>query len=259
MLCGVLFVVGNACEPAPDTEGEGQTGEGETGEVAPDAGATAEEARGDAAASPGKLAVVVTYEGEAPSEPEPIQVDTDVQFCGGKVYKESLIVHPETSGLKNVAVRLEKVRGPREIPDVVTVTNRNCSFDPHVQVTMKGTELVIENSDPILHTTHPYINDRHWFNVPIRKDEPAHTPRPIRESGIMKIKCDVHKWMEGWIVVHDNPYIALSDEEGGLEIDEIPPATYPYVAWHEKLGELRGEVTIESGKTAELHLEYPAK
>jgi len=74
----------------------------------------------------------------------------------------------------------------------------------------------------------------------------------------MSIRCDVHKWMQGYMVVHTNPYIALTDAQGRLEIEAIPPGKYSYVAWHEQLGEKKGEVEIVAGKPAELKLAFEA-
>jgi hypothetical protein len=40
----------------------------------------------------------------------------------------------------------------------------------------------------------------------------------------MELTCDVHKWMRGYIVVHTNPYLAVSDATGKLKIEGIPRA-----------------------------------
>ena len=36
----------------------------------------------------------------------------------------------------------------------------------------------------------------------------------------------------------------------------IPPGNYSYVAWHEELGEKKGEVEIKRGQVSTLRLEF---
>ena len=62
--------------------------------------------------------------------------------------------------------------------------------------------------------------------------------------------------MKGYIVVHTNPYIAITDESGKLSISRIPPGKYSYIAWHEELGDKRGEIEIKRGQVSTLRLEF---
>src|SRR5262249_50881178 len=61
-------------------------------------------------------------------------------------------------------------------------------------------------------------------------------------------ECAVHGWMQGNVVVVDNPYYALTDENGKFSITDLPPGKYQVKIWHEYLGELTREVTV-SAKT----------
>ena len=83
-------------------------------------------------------------------------------------------------------------------------------------------------------------------------------PRLITQTGLMEIGCDVHKWMRAYVFVHTNPYLGVTGRYGSLTIAEIPPGKHPYVAWHEQLGEKKGEVEIPPGRTVELRLEFAA-
>jgi len=209
-------------------------------------------------ASPGSLSVTVVFSGDPIPEPAEVAVDTDAEFCGHKVFTEDLLVDKATRGLKNVVVRLEGITRGKAPPDVVTVANRSCSFDPHVSVAAKGTKIQLENADKVLHTTRPFLGGSSLFNASLPAGEAPPPPRPIPRTGVMEITCDVHKWMRGYVYVHTNPYAAVTDKSGALQIDGIPPGKYTYVAWHEGLGEKKGEVEIVAGKQAELKLEYAA-
>ena len=73
--------------------------------------------------------------------------------------------------------------------------------------------------------------------------------------------------MRSYVIVHTNPYVGVTDTAGKLTLDQIPPGTYTYVAWHENLsdaagmlkengGKAEGSVTIEAGKSATLDLKF---
>ncbi len=206
--------------------------------------------------NPGALAVAVVFTGDPIPVPAPVQVNIDVPHCGQKVFTENLIVDKESRGLKNVVVRLEGITKGKPQPETVTVTNKDCSFDPHVSVAAKGTKIALRNADPVLHATHPYLAGGSFFNLSLPAGDDSPQTRPIPKAGLMEITCDVHKWMRGYMYVHTSPYVEVTDKSGKLKIDGIPPGKYPYVAWHESLGEKRGEVEIVAGQTAELKLEY---
>src|SRR2546427_5631562 len=36
-----------------------------------------------------------------------------------------------------------------------------------------------------------------------------------------------------WILVHDSPYVAVTDERGVFRIADVPPGTYKVTMWHE--------------------------
>ena len=71
----------------------------------------------------------------------------------------------------------------------------------------------------------------------------------------VKVKCDIHGWMNSWIVVVDHPYHAITDAEGNFVIENVPPGTYTLEAWHEIPGATKRQVTIDSGQTTDLSIE----
>jgi Carboxypeptidase regulatory-like domain len=45
--------------------------------------------------------------------------------------------------------------------------------------------------------------------------------------------CDAHPHMSAWMIVHDSPYYAVTDERGSFRIDGVPPGSYKVTLWHE--------------------------
>ena len=100
----------------------------------------------------------IVYDG-TPPVPKRIVADRDVEVCGEKeLIDESLLVHPENRGVRNVVVQLALGRGEKvDIhPDYeqhsqaeVLLDSRQCRIVPHVTVMRTTQTLVIANSDPI--------------------------------------------------------------------------------------------------------------
>ena len=281
-LAATLLALASGCdEPVDQRGGAAKTGATKTGaektgaeQRAPGdassagaAGAPADDARRRRGAyqvvevrDGGTIRVVAKYTGDALVAPAAISVSADVAHCGGKVFAQDLVVDPATKTLANVVVRLEDVAAGKAPAADLLVTNRDCSFDPHVSVAMSGAKLKARNVDPISHTTHPYYENGSFFNWPFGSasaEAPAEFPgKKIERLGVITMRCDVHSWMNAFIVVHDNPYIEVTNVAGTLSLDQVPPGTYPWTAWHETLGQQKGKITVTSGGTSELTLEF---
>jgi hypothetical protein len=61
---------------------------------------------------------------------------------------------------------------------------------------------------------------------------------------VVRINCDLHSWMAGWVVVAAHPYYAITGADGQFAFDNLPPGQYNLQVWHERLGTTRASVTI---------------
>ena len=207
----------------------------------------------------GSIRVSVSYEGDAP-DPAPIPVTADVGYCGGRVFSRELIVDAGSGGLKNVVVWLVDVAQGKEPPREVSVSNAGCAFEPHVSVTVTGALFKARNEDPIQHTTHPWYERGEFFNWPFSRasveDPDIFGGKKIERTGLITVRCDVHSWMRAYVWVHENPYIVVTDDVGRASMEEVPVGAYRFVAWHEKLGERQGRLSVKAGEAAELNLSF---
>jgi len=200
----------------------------------------------------GDLAGVARYRGDPPA-PAAIPTTRDQETCGGSVPDESLLV--SQGGLENVIVRVE-VPGARAPPRTVTLDQQRCRYLPRAQVAPLGGTLVLLNGDPVLHNVHGWIGPTTAFNVPMPL-KGGRTPRPLTRPGLVRVGCDVHGWMSATVLVTETPYAAVTGPGGRFAIAGIPPGTWQVVAWHERLGERRGVVTIPAAGEARLELDFP--
>ncbi|MFQ5690270.1 MAG: carboxypeptidase regulatory-like domain-containing protein [Gemmatimonadota bacterium] len=204
----------------------------------------------------GTITGVVRFQGEYPT-PEKIEVTQDASVCGTTKLSNTFVISPENKGLKNVLVTVEGVTGgkaPTPTPRA-TITQKGCSYEPHFQVVELGpqpTELLIRNEDGILHNINVSMGGRTLFN----SAQPAilkELKKKLRRPGVAAVKCDVHGWMNAYIVVlKGQPYYSVSDDTGAFAIHGVPPGTYTLRAWHEALGEMTRSVTVAEGKTVKV-------
>lgn len=182
-----------------------------------------------------------------------IQVTKDNNVCGSQKPSEELIVS-KNAGVKNAVVTIEKIDKGKKIPkDESSITNHTCQYIPHVQAMVAGNSLDIINSDSILHNTHGYLNQTETvFNLALpMKDQKI--KKKIKKPGIMNVRCDAgHTWMSAYVVVADNPYYAVTSDNGSFEIKDVPAGKYQLKAWHEKLGTQTAEVTVAANGTAKV-------
>ena len=122
-----------------------------------------------------------------------------------------------------------------------------------------GQTLQIRNDDQLLHNVHSSSAVGNSFNVaqPIAGMVYSFTPKS--EEAMVKIGCDVHRWMTAYVGVVSNPYFAVSAPDGSFEIPNVPAGKYTIEAWHEQLGTLTSAVVVKSGATAPVGLTYEVK
>jgi len=72
----------------------------------------------------------------------------------------------------------------------------------------------------------------------------------------IQVRCDIHGWMNGWIIAVDQPYYTVTDEDGNFSLSDVPMGTYTLNCWQEKLKEQSIQVTVTKGSTASASFSY---
>jgi hypothetical protein len=52
----------------------------------------------------------------------------------------------------------------------INLDNQQCAFTPHIQIAPLGSELLLKNSDPILHTVHARLGAGDTFQSSVCRD-----------------------------------------------------------------------------------------
>ena len=76
---------------------------------------------------------------------------------------------------------------------------------------------------------------------------------------IIKVTCDVHSWMLGWIAVMPHPYFGVTGDAGVARIEGVPAGNHTIEVWHEELGRRTTDVAVKAGETVKTVVEFPNK
>ena len=234
----------------------------------------------------------------APPPPEVIRLATDQGECWSEPTRASdaLVLSP-SRGVKNAVVFIghERMHGWRSpttaqidqprcvfvprvtiVPDGVPRTfagakgpapkpaqkpaldQKGCRFNPHVLVVPAGAEMDILNSDGILHNIDTFSSANASINKAQPKFKKVMTEK-FDKPEVVKVQCDVHGWMQGWIVVGAHAAYAVSDDSGAFKLDNVPPGKHKVEVWHETLGKLSQEVEVKAGAPTKVTFEMSKK
>jgi plastocyanin len=176
--------------------------------------------------------------------------------AGAPIVDESLLVGPG-GGLANVVVWIDNAALPSTGASNLTLTQKGCVFEPHVQVAVVGSKLTIGNNDNTLHTAHAYDGQGATaFNVATPTAGFTAT-RTLDTVGPLVFKCDAgHPWMSAAVYVLPHGFAAVSGADGSFSIGNLPPGTYTVKLWHEKLGTQTATITVGQGKDAQLDASF---
>ncbi len=209
-----------------------------------------------AVAGGGRIEGKVVFNGNVPVRK--IIPTKNREVCGGPRDEPQLRLGVD-KGVQDAVVYLKAVpRGKAwaEAPTPVLDQER-CIFRPAVQIVRAG-KLDVLNSDPVLHNTHGFYGRRTAFNLAL-PDKGAKVTVDLPRAGLVRVECDAHGWMLAHIFVADSPYYALSGEDGGFSITEVPPGDYTLVATQNYTGDTELPVTVKSGETLTLSIELKKK
>ena len=201
----------------------------------------------------GSISGTITFAGDAP-EVKPVEVTKDTKVCAQtQKYDESLVVG-ENKGIKNAVVSISNISNGKDFGEAMVLDQKECVYTPHIVLTPAGSELEILNNDGILHNIHTYSEANPAFNQAQPKFKKK-LKKKFDQPEVVRVECDAHGWMKGWIVVMDHPYYAVTDGEGKFSLSDVPAGEYEVKIWHETLGEAMQKVTVEAGGDASLAVE----
>jgi len=128
---------------------------------------------------------------------------------------------------------------------------RKMQFIPHVLPVVAGTTVKFLNSDPTPHNVFSPDNEKYNLGTWPQGQTKEYTFNKCTKLPCVYTQlCRVHAEMEGYVVVLQNPFFAVTSKEGHYEIANVPPASYTLSVWHAKAKAQSKPLTVEAGKPA---------
>jgi plastocyanin len=205
----------------------------------------------------GSISGTVKFKGTAPA-PKKLDVNKDKEVCG-KTPKTDQSMVVNNGNLVNAVVTITDIQKGKKIETKkVTLDQNGCEYKPHVLAFPAGSTVEILNPDGILHNIHSYSK----VNSPFNQAQPKFKKTlevKIDKPEAIEVKCDVHSWMQGWLVATENPYFGVTDNSGNFKLTDVPPGNYTVEVWHAKLGKNTQKVTVKAKEEAKVNFEVAGK
>ncbi|HWY85820.1 MAG TPA: hypothetical protein VNX28_03795 [Gemmataceae bacterium] len=165
--------------------------------------------------------------------------------------KEPLPIHPDLKALKVKKVVLDQPL---------------CAFIPHALAMREGQDLVAKNSANIAHNLKWTGVANPGGNVLIPAGGSLDVKGLVADLRFpVKLECNIHPWMNGWLRIFPHPYYAVTDADGAFEIKDAPAGPHRLMVWNGTDGWLGGAkgktgtpINIKAGATVDLgSLNFP--
>jgi hypothetical protein len=195
------------------------------------------------------------------------KAEKDPQVCAKDqpILSRELVIDPQTKGVAYGFAYLSRPKGtsPEAIKEYVAkqptveLDQKNCEFLPYVLTICEGQTLVVKASDPGINHNVRVTGFQNGAN----QNVPAGTELKLQlvpETRPIPLKCDIHPWMSGFLLVLDHPFSAATAKDGSFEIKGVPAGTQNLVLWQETKGYVnkgggRGmPVTVKPGEVTDV-------
>ena len=185
----------------------------------------------------------VRYTG-APVEKKKVPMTIDQYICGKEKEAEDLMLS-SNNGIRNAVVWLQNLPAGAKrdwnLPPA-KMDQKQCSFIPRVVVVPVGGTVEFLNSDRLLHNVRSVGKE----NPPFNRAQPHGRAISFvfKQPEILRVDCDLHSWMRGWVVVAEHPFYAVTNDQGEFILENVPRGKYTMQVWQESLGNVTQELIV---------------
>jgi plastocyanin len=159
---------------------------------------------------------------------------------------EALVLTPAGQPVQDAAVVLEPL-SPAHLKGHPTaaIEQRGREFVPYVTIVQTGTSVDFPNNDTIRHHVYSFSAPKK-FEIKLYAGKPGQ-PVVFDKPGEVVIGCNIHDWMEAYVLVVETPWFAKTSGDGKVVIPNVPAGHYRLQLWHPQQKALPPSREIEVG------------
>jgi plastocyanin len=179
----------------------------------------------------------------------------------GAATLDARVSTPSGKPLPDAAVVLEPLGAPasssKSHPHAL-IEQRGAEFAPWVTVVQLGTAVDFPNNDTVRHHVYSFSQPKR-FEIKLYAGKPGQ-PITFDKPGEVVIGCNIHDWMEAYVLVVESPYFGKTGADGQVRIANLPAGRYRLQLWHPLQKARVGGAEIEVGAaTPKLNLVLDAR
>jgi plastocyanin len=170
--------------------------------------------------------------------------------AAGTVQGKVAVLEKDGRPAADLADAVVWVEGPkvRVRASGATVNMKSKAFVPRVTVVAVGGSVEFPNQDSIFHNVFS-VSGENRFDLELYK-KPKSAAKVFEHPGIVRIYCNIHPQMSGYVLVRDNPFWARVGQDGSFSIEGVPAGSWVLKAWHERSGESAQDVQVQQAGAA---------
>ncbi len=139
--------------------------------------------------------------------------------------------------------------GPIRFPWKMGMAQKNQQFTPGTLIVAKGSTVAFPNLDTVRHSIYSFSKPAR-FEIDLYGRDQTRT-QIFAVTGSVKLGCNIHDQMRGYIRVTDTPYAAKTDHNGYVTLSGMGNGAARLTVWHPRQrtpgNETRSTIAINGG------------
>ena len=133
-----------------------------------------------------------------------------------------------------------------------TMSSSQKRFAPHVIAVAQGALVTFPNVDKVFHNVFSRTTGSE-FDLGLYRNGASRSVR-FNKPGLVRVYCNIHPDMAGYVRVLDDAAFATTDETGAFRLAGLPPGHRTVEVWNERGGEKQFPVDLSSGRRHTLNV-----
>lgn len=143
------------------------------------------------------------------------------------------VVDADGLPVRDAVVELRGTRGaagPITFPWKMGMAQKNQQFVPGTLVVARGSTVAFPNLDRVRHSIYSFSKPARFEIELYGRDQLRTHTFPV--AGSVKLGCNIHDQMRGYIRVTDTPYAGKTDHNGYVVLSGMPVGAASLTVWH---------------------------